>query len=168
MSKDSKTNPGAKKQRVEGSLLNERTQVVHPEKLILSKENHSLVSPSYPSVKYYFEKMDQAEKLVKGERTGFLYGRILNPSVRELEINLARLQGTEDAYCTSSGLAAISNTLLALLRSGDHLIYMWQSYKPTRGLIQTLQNRFGIESTRVSLLDHESIEKAIIPAFAVE
>jgi cystathionine beta-lyase/cystathionine gamma-synthase len=163
MSKDSKTNPGAKNQRVEGSILNERTQVVHPEKLVLSKENHSLVSPSYTSVKYYFEKMDQAEKLVKGERTGFLYGRILNPSVRELEINLARLQGTEDAYCTSSGLAAISNTLLALLRSGDHLIYMWQSYKPTRGLIQTLQNRFGIESTRVSLLDHGSIEKAIIP-----
>ncbi len=161
MSRDSKPEP--KKPKGDGGLLNERTQVVHNEKLALAKENHALVSPTYTSVKYYFEKMEQAEKLVKGERTGFLYGRILNPSVRELELNLARLQGTEDGYCTSSGLAAISNTLLGLLRSGDHLIYMWQSYKPTRGLIHTLENRFGIESTRVSVLDHQSIEKAIVP-----
>jgi len=163
MSNDSKSKAGPRKDKISSRSWSEKTQIVHPEQLALSKENHSLVSPDFNSVKFYFEKMEQAERLVKGERTGFLYGRILNPSVRELEINLARLQGTEDAYCTSSGLAAISNTLVSLLRTGDHLVYMWQSYKPTRGLIQMLQNRFGVESTRVSVLDHEAIEKAIVP-----
>jgi cystathionine beta-lyase/cystathionine gamma-synthase len=141
----------------------DRTRVVHQGQVSLPKENHALVNPTFHSIKYYFDDIQQVEKLIRGEGTGFLYSRILNPTVRELELALAKLQGTEDCLCTSSGLAALSNTLIALLKSGDHLVYMTQCYKPTRELIEMLHSRFGVDSTRVSILDHEAIEKAIIP-----
>ena len=143
--------------------MDENTLVVHQCSVSLAKDNHALVNPIYQSIKYYFEDIEQVEKLVRGDGKGFLYSRILNPTVRELELTLAKLQGTEDCLCTSSGLSALSNTLMALLKSGDHLIYMTQSYKPTRDLIAMLQSRFGVEATRVSILDHDSISQAILP-----
>lgn len=142
---------------------NDQTKVVHQHKQYLSSDNHSVVSPLYTSVKYYFNSMAKAEDLVGGNRDGFLYGRILNPTVRELELNLAQMQNTEDGLCTSSGMSALSTVMFGLLKAGDHVVYMRESYKPTRALIQKLLHRFGIEGTMTSILDHVGIEKAIKP-----
>lgn len=142
---------------------NEQTQVIHQQKQSLTSDNRSVVSPIYTSVKYYFDSMSKAEDLVGGSREGYLYGRILNPTVRELELNLAQLQNTEDGLCTSSGMSALSTFMFGLLKSGDHVVYMRESYKPTRALIQKMLHRFGIEGTMTSILDHAGIEKAIKP-----
>ena len=58
----------------------------------------------------------------KGEREGFYYSRVSNPTLRQLELTLAELQGRDGCLLTGSGVAAISMPLLALLRSGDHLV----------------------------------------------
>ena len=52
----------------------------------------------------------------------YLYGRAFNPTVRYLGRQLAALEGAEAAYCTSSGMAAISCTVLGLCNSGDHIV----------------------------------------------
>ena len=143
--------------------LKDYSRVVHQEKIKLHADNFSVVSPVYTSVKYYFDSMSKAEQLVSGSREGYIYGRIQNPTVRELELNLARLQGTEEGFCTSSGMSALSTVMFGLLKYGDHVVYMLESYKPTRALIQKMLHRFGIQGTMTSILDHKSIENSIIP-----
>ncbi|MGF2076025.1 PLP-dependent transferase, partial [Enterococcus casseliflavus] len=72
-----------------------------------------------------------------------------NPTVRELERRVAALEGAEDAVAFSSGMAATSTALLALLKAGDHMVLFQDCYRRTRQLVtQTLQ-RFGVEHTLV-------------------
>lgn len=91
------------------------------------------------------------------------YGRYGNPTVRAVEAKLAALDGAEDALLVSSGMAAISTTLLILLSSGDHLILTDDCYRRTRGFCHSFLTRFGVECTTVPPGDYRAIEAAIQP-----
>lgn len=83
--------------------------------------------------------------------------------MRELERRVAALEGTEDAVAFSSGMAATSTALLALLKAGDHVVLFRDCYRRTRQLItQTLQ-RFGVEHTVVDAGDLAAMEAALRP-----
>jgi len=141
--------------------MKETTRVNHPPAVELAADNHSVVAPIYQSVKFEFDSVDETERFFRGERPGFFYTRASNPTTRQLELLLAELQGREDCLVCASGVGAISQTLLALTKQGDHIICFIETYGPTRYLIRRLLARFGVTHTLLSIEDTAGVEKAL-------
>jgi methionine-gamma-lyase len=92
----------------------------------------------------------------------YLYGRHFNPTVYSLSRQLAALEGTESAYCTASGMAAISATLIQLCNSGDHIVSANTVYGGTYALMHDmLPVKNGITTTLVDITNLEEVEAAI-------
>jgi cystathionine beta-lyase/cystathionine gamma-synthase len=137
------------------------TRVNHPPAVELPPGNHPLVAPIYQSVKFEFDTLADTEAYLRGERPGFFYSRGSNPTTRQLELLLAELQGRDDCLVTASGVGAISQTLLALTKQGDHVICFVETYNPTRYLIRRLLGRFGVSHTLLSIEDLAGVERAL-------
>src|SRR5262249_16498281 len=137
------------------------TRVNHPPAVELPSDNHAVVAPIYQTVKFEFDSLDETEKFLRGERSGFFYTRASNPTTRQLEVLLAELQGREDCLVTASGVGVISQTLLALTKQGDHVICFVEMYNPTRYLVRRLLARFGVSHTMLSIEDVAGVEKAL-------
>lgn len=100
----------------------------------------------------------------KGPDSGgcYLYGRHFNPTVYNLGKQLAALEGTEAAYCTASGMSAISATLIQLCDAGDHIISSNAIYGGTYALMHDmLPPKTGINTTLVDITDLDAVESAI-------
>jgi cystathionine gamma-synthase len=91
------------------------------------------------------------------------YGRYGNPTLAEVERRLAALDGGEDAVLFSSGMAAITSTLLTILPTGAHIVITDDCYRRTRQFCQTFLKRLGIETSVVPMGDYDALEAAIIP-----
>ena len=90
----------------------------------------------------------------KGPEQGgcYLYGRHFNPTVYTLGKQLAALEGTEAAYCTASGMSAISATLMQLCDQGDHIVSSNAVYGGTYALLHDLlPPKTGIKSSLVDI-----------------
>jgi cystathionine beta-lyase/cystathionine gamma-synthase len=141
--------------------MKERTRVNHPPVVELPPDNHAVVAPIYQTVKFEFETLEETTRYFRGERPGFFYTRASNPTTRQLELLLAQLQGREECLVTSSGVGAISQTLLALTKQGDHILCFIETYNPTRYLIRRLLGRFGVTHTMISIEDIAGAERAL-------
>ncbi len=137
------------------------TYANHTELHPLPTDNRPLTPPIYQSVKFTIDTFEELKRVFRGEREGYFYSRASNPTLRVLERTLAKLQGTESGRTTASGIAAITNTLLALLKKGDRFIYFLESYGPTRTFTEDMLEKFGIEAVRLSLDDHEGIKREL-------
>jgi cystathionine beta-lyase/cystathionine gamma-synthase len=137
------------------------TRVNHPPAVELPPGNHSVVQPIYQTVKFEFDTLEDTVKHLRGERPGFFYTRTSNPTTRQLELLLAELQGREECLVTASGVGAISQTLLALTKQGDHIICFIETYNPSRYLIRRFLNRFGVRHTMLSVEDIAGVERAL-------
>jgi len=137
------------------------TRVNHPPEVPLPSDNHALVAPIYQTVKFEFESLEETERFLRGARPGFFYARSSNPTTRQLELLLAELQGRGDCLVTASGVAAISQTLLALTKQGDHILCFVETYNPTRYLIRRLLGRFGVTHTMLSIEDLAGVERVL-------
>jgi cystathionine gamma-synthase len=91
------------------------------------------------------------------------YGRYGNPTVRALEKRLAALEGTEDAAVFSSGMAAVTTTLFALVRGGQHVVLFRDCYRRTLEFVTDILARFGVTHTLLDSGDLASLEKALRP-----
>jgi cystathionine gamma-synthase len=94
---------------------------------------------------------------------GAEYGRYGNPTVRGVETRLAGLEGAEDALLFSSGMAAITTVLLAMVPTGAHLVITDDCYRRTRQFCQTFLKRLGVGCSVVPMGDEDSLEDAITP-----
>jgi methionine-gamma-lyase len=94
----------------------------------------------------------------------YLYGRHFNPTVYNLSRQLAALEGTESAYCTASGMAAIAGTLLQLCDAGDHIVSANTIYGGTYALLHDfLPAKAGITTSLVDINDLDAVADAITP-----
>jgi cystathionine beta-lyase/cystathionine gamma-synthase len=141
--------------------MKDRTRAIHPPAVEVPADNRPLVAPLYQSVKFEFEQIGESLRALRGERPGFFYQRTSNPTLRQLELTLAGLQGREDCVVTASGVAAMSAALIGLCRAGDHVLCFVESYGPTRTLLRRLLGRFGVEHTMLSIEDDEGIERVL-------
>jgi methionine-gamma-lyase len=92
----------------------------------------------------------------------FLYGRHIHPTVLALGRQLAAMEGTEAAYATSSGMGAISATLLHLLRPGDRLVMSQAVYGGTYALAEhVLRDRLGVDVRFVDIADPAAVRAAV-------
>ncbi len=91
------------------------------------------------------------------------YGRYGNPTIRAVEAKLAALEGAQDAMLVSSGMAAVTSTLMLLLNQGDHLILTNDCYLSTLEFCSKFLVRYGVEATVVPCGDYGALEAAIRP-----
>src|SRR5690554_4805100 len=86
------------------------------------KDQHgSLTSPLYQTSTFVFDSAEQGEARFSGDERGYMYSRLGNPTVHELEEKIADLEGGEMGVAFSSGMSAISAVLIASIKSGDHI-----------------------------------------------
>jgi len=138
-----------------------RTRVVHPPEVRVPPDNRPLVAPVYQSVKFSFDDVGETRRLWAGQREGYYYSRVSNPTLRQLEETLCELQGRDACLVTGSGVAAIAVALLGLLRAGDHVVYFAELYGPTRALLAKLLGRYGVSGTMLSIDDLEGLERVL-------
>jgi cystathionine beta-lyase/cystathionine gamma-synthase len=142
--------------------MKKRTRVTHPPVVAVPPDNRPLVAPIYKSVKFSFDDVGETLGYFGGRREGYYYSREANPTLRQLELSLAELQGRDACLLTGSGIAAISATMIALLGKGDHVVYFAESYPPTRALVRKLLARYGVEATQLSIEDHAGLEGTLV------
>lgn len=100
----------------------------------------------------------------QGEAEGcFLYSRHWNPSNKYLADALAAMEGTEAAWVTASGMAAITCTILQICNSGDHIVCSLTTYGGTFAFLYNYVRKFNIEVSFVDICDTEAVKKAIRP-----
>lgn len=137
------------------------TRLNHPPAVTVPADNRPLVAPIYQSVKFTFDSIEESQRQSRGEREGFVYSRVANPTLTQLEWTLAELQGREACLLTASGVAAVNLALLALCKQNDHVICFAQMYQPTRYMIRRLLARYGVRHTMLSITDVDSIERTL-------
>lgn len=127
---------------------------IHDDKL-------SAVSPIYQTSTFAFRNADHGAACFSGEDPGYIYTRIANPNIRELEQAVADLENGFDGIATSSGMAAVNVVYLGLLASGDHIVSHNAVYGPSRGIMESLYPKYNVESTYVDATDPQNVINAI-------
>ena len=117
--------------------------------------------PIFTTSSYVFESAAQAAARFSGDEAGNVYSRYTNPTVRSFQDRIAALEGAESAVATSSGMAAILSTCLALLEAGDHVVCSRSVFGTTSVLFTRYLQKFGVDVSFVSLTDYTAWEQAI-------
>jgi cystathionine gamma-synthase len=123
----------------------------------------ALTAPIVQTATYSFANTAELIDYFEGRTEREEYGRYGNPSVRLLESKVAALEGTEDAVAFASGMAAVTTAILALVKSGSHVILFADCYRRTRQFVTTFLERFGVTQTLVPPADLDALEKAFRP-----
>ncbi len=110
-----------------------------------------LTTPIYETTTFVFENAQQVRDYNEGRSTKFLYSRYANPTVLAVEAKIAGLEGAESGLVFSSGQAATTTALLALLSAGDEIVCSGAIYGGTLHLIADLLPKFGIRPRFVSI-----------------
>jgi len=119
--------------------------------------------PVAQSATFTFENTQQLRDYFEGRAERLEYGRYGNPTVEAAEARIAALDGADAACLFSSGMTALTTTLLSMLRSGQHLVMADDCYRRTRQFANGILARFGIECTVVPSGDYDALEAAIQP-----
>ena len=131
-----------------------------------ARSHHTLTPSVAQTATYTFENTATLERYMRGEDPDperEEYGRYGNPTVRELELRVAALEGAEDAVAFSSGMAATTSAILTLLKTGDHIVLFRDCYRRTRQFVTGILPRFGIEHTVVPSADLDALQRALKP-----
>lgn len=112
---------------------------------------------------YVFGSAREAAERFSGEQPGNVYSRYTNPTVRNFEQRIAALEGAEAAVGTSSGMAAILSTCIALLQSGDHIVCSRSVFGTTTVLLSKYLQKFGVSTTFVNPVDYTAWQAAFTP-----
>lgn len=123
----------------------------------------SAVTPIYQTSTFSFHDADHGAQCFAGESDGFIYTRLGNPTINDLEKTVAELENGFGGIATSSGMGAVNTVYMALLGTGSHMIGHEALYGPSRAIMESLYPNFGVESTFVDATDIENVRKAIRP-----
>ncbi len=126
---------------------------------------HDGVNPAITdSSTFQFDTGNSMTDCFDGKLEGcFLYGRHWNPTNLILSKALAALENTESGWVTASGMAAITNTILQICSSGDHIITSVTTYGGTYAFFKNLLPRFNIAVTFLDISDLKAVEAAVRP-----
>jgi cystathionine beta-lyase/cystathionine gamma-synthase len=122
---------------------------------------NAIAPPIIQTSNFTFKSIAAFREAMGDEFAANLYSRGQNPTLNILRKKLAALDGAEDALVFSSGVAAISVPVLALLKQGDHVISVENPYSWTIKLFKNLLSKYGISTTFVNGTDLTSFQNAI-------
>ncbi|WHY65986.1 methionine gamma-lyase [Neobacillus sp. SuZ13] len=146
---------GKKKSRFE-------TEVIHSG-YKADEHQDSLVPPLYQTSTFTFANAEQGERRFASQEEGFIYSRLGNPTVKILEDRIAVLEQGEAGLAFSSGMAAVSAVLVALTKTGDHILCSQGVYGCTFGLLELLKEKYGIDHDFSLMNSAELLEQEIRP-----
>jgi cystathionine beta-lyase/cystathionine gamma-synthase len=126
------------------------TELIHRDGSV-SDDAAPLTTPIYETTTFVFENAAEVLAYNEGRSAKFLYTRYANPTVVEVEKKLAALEHAETALLFSSGQAATTTALLALVEAGDEIVCSSAIYGGTLHLISDLLSNFAVRSRFVSL-----------------
>ncbi|CUH41080.1 O-succinylhomoserine sulfhydrylase [Jannaschia seosinensis] len=113
---------------------------------------------------FVYDSAEAAEaRFLKASRDEFIYARYGNPTVAMFEDRIAALEGTEDAFATASGMAAVNGALMSMLRAGDHVVAGRALFGSCLYILEEILPRFGVEVTLIDGTDLAAWENAIRP-----
>jgi cystathionine gamma-synthase len=117
--------------------------------------------PVVHSVSFGYKDMDEWLQVANGEKPGHIYGRNTNPTVQAFEEKVRLLEGGEAATSAATGMGVISSTLFALLRAGDRVVSIKDTYGGTSKLFFEFLPKFNVNATLCDTSDHAAIEAEI-------
>lgn len=125
---------------------------------------HPVNPPIYASSTFAFPDLDYGARVFSGEEPdGYTYGRLANPTVRDVEMRLAAVEGGEEALLLASGMAAVSTLVFGLLKKGDHMVADHTLYGGTLSLLSEVVGDHGIDLTFVDGTKIDEVKAAIRP-----
>src|ERR1017187_8206630 len=131
------------------------------------KAHHAVSTPIVHPANDSFESTAEVFEFMKAKGQGRVireheYGRYGNPTQQETERKLAAIEGAERAILFSTGMSAVTLTLMAYMKKDGHIIFTSDCYRQTRDFATNLLKKFSIETTLVDPTA-AAIEKAIRP-----
>jgi cystathionine gamma-synthase len=123
--------------------------------------------PVVHSVAFGYDDLDTWQRVALGEARGHIYSRNTNPTVEAFEHKVRLLENAEAATSFATGMAAISNTLFALLKPGDRVVSIKDSYGGTSKLFTEFLPRYQIEVTLCETDDHDALERTVLQGCTV-
>lgn len=144
--------------------------IIDPRDIATCLEDHPGESPgprpmATPIVQtslFAYPDLDTFNAAAKEENRFPIYTRGQNPTVEVLEKKLAELERGEACKCFASGMAAMSAVVMGLLKSGDHILFVNQTYGPMMQLARHLE-RFGIQHSQTLDLGPDDVAAALKP-----
>ena len=112
---------------------------------------------------FVYKDAEQAEARFKQEDPGYQYTRFGNPTISMFEDRLKIFEGAEECRATATGMAAVTASMLAYMRTGDHIVAARALFGSCRYIVETLCPRFGIELTLVDGRDLDAWRAAVRP-----
>ncbi len=119
------------------------------------------VMPVYYGVTFAYDDLDEWQAVGSGTKPGHIYSRNTNPTVDAFEKKMRVLEAAEAATSFATGMAAISNTLFALLSPGDRVVSVKDTYGGTNKIFTEFLPRFGIDVALCDTEDHDAVEREI-------
>lgn len=126
-------------------------------------EYNAATVPIYQTSTFRFDSAEDGAACFAGEKDGYVYTRIGNPTVSALERQVAELEHGYGAVAFASGMGAVSTVYMAYLNAGDHIISSDAVYGASRTMMEGHMSRFGVQSTYVKTENLENIKAAIRP-----
>ncbi len=139
------------------------TRAVHAGEARQQSPHGALTAPIEATATYAFDSTAELVAYFEGGSHRGEYGRYGNATVETAERKIAALDEAEACALFGSGMAAVTTTLLAILRHGQHVVMTSDCYRRTRQFVATTLGRFGVEATLVEPGDYAALEAAIQP-----
>jgi methionine-gamma-lyase len=136
-----------------------QTKCVHAG--IDENEFGAVVPPIYQTSTFKFQSAEHGASLFAGEQKGYIYTRMLNPTVQAMENAIAELEGGYKALGCGSGMAAVHTIFASLTQAGDHVVCSSSVYGPTTTLLNTIMKKYGVETTFVDTSHELNVLNAI-------
>lgn len=109
---------------------------------------------------YAYDCAEDAAARFEGEQDGYTYSRLRNPTCAMFEDKMAMIEGAEAARSTSTGMAAMTQAMLSIVKAGDHVVSSKTLFGSCRVFIETILANFGVTSTLVDGADKEAWKNA--------
>jgi O-succinylhomoserine sulfhydrylase len=119
--------------------------------------------PLYLTSSFVFDDAEQARAMFADEILGNIYSRYSNPNTNEFIEKLCSMEGAEDGIGTASGMAAMFCSMIALLKSGDHVLACRSVFGSTHQILNTIFPKYGISHTYADINQPDSWEEKIQP-----
>jgi methionine-gamma-lyase len=123
----------------------------------------SVVPPIYQTSTFKFKSAEHGAALFAGEEKGYIYTRMLNPTVEALENSIAELEGGYKGLGCGSGMAAVHTSIASIVSQGDHVICSNSVYGPTVTLLTSIFKKFGVEADFVDTSELCKVGEAFKP-----
>ena len=135
------------------------TQQIHAGKH--ADNTGALCTPIYQTSTFAFDTVQQGGARFAGEEEGYIYTRLGNPSLTQVEEKIAALEGGEAALATASGMGAISATFWTAISAGEEIVACDTLYGCTFALLCHDMPRFGVKVKFVDFSDTEALKATL-------